>query len=378
MTNKLTFIDLFCGAGGMSEGFENAGYNCILANDYDEQAIDTFKYNHKGVTTFCGDIKEISATELMQAANCKQGDIDVICGGPPCQGFSLAGPRIAEDPRNKLFLEFVRMTREIKPKVVLLENVPGLISMQKGAVRKAILSEFSKIGYECVSGIINAADFGVPQMRNRFIMIGVLNQYIPSLPSPTHGNNINQMNLFHKLQPYVTSWEALSDLPYVDQGEGAEELLHSSDYQNDYQLARRGHRTPNKIYNHRATKHSESVQHRYALIPEGCNNSSLPDDIRTKKNNVFKMDRNKPSRTITCNHRTDLLHPTIPRGTTVREAARLQSFDDDYRFFGNLTRKAKWVTQDDQVGNAVPPLLAKALATHIKSVILGLESALSG
>lgn len=131
-----------------------------------------------------------------------------------------------------------------------------------------------------------------------------------------------------------------------------------------------GNRNPGTIYNHRATRHSEVIQQRYAMIPEGCNNSVLPVEIRTKKRNTFRLGRNQPARTVTCNLRTDLLHPIFPRGITVREAARLQSFSDDYRFFGNLTRKAKWVTQDDQVGNAVPPLFAKAIAEYIKEKML--------
>lgn len=151
----------------------------------------------------------------------------------------------------------------------------------------------------------------------------------------------------------------------IKQGDGAEEMQHVSDPINAYQFERRGSRAPGMVFNHRATGHSEPIIRRYDAIPEGGNNSQVPVEMRTKKINVFKLHREKPARTVTCNHRTDLLHPVIPRGTTVREAARLQSFDDDYRFFGNLTRKAKWVTQDDQVGNAVPPLLARAIAKSL-------------
>ena len=172
------------------------------------------------------------------------------------------------------------------------------------------------------------------------------------------------------LFPYVTVADALSDLPALDQEQGEMEMEHTSEPCNDYQRERRGHRNPGKIYGHKATRHSKEIQYRYSLIPQGSTNACLPEEIRTKKNNVYKLDMSQPARTVTCNFRTDLLHPTMNRGLTVREAARLQSFDDDYKFFGCLTRKARWLTQDDQVGNAVPPLLARAFADHIAKVIL--------
>ena len=172
------------------------------------------------------------------------------------------------------------------------------------------------------------------------------------------------------LLPYVTVEEALSNLPDIEQGEGLEEIKVKPYWNNEFQHDRIGVRSPGILYNHRATKHSRKVQERYAMIPQGCNNSVLPIEIRTKKQNAYKLDMSQPARTVTCNFRTDLIHPIMNRGLTVREAARLQSFDDDYCFFGNLTRKAKWLTQDDQVGNAVPPLLAYAFAEHIKKNIL--------
>jgi DNA (cytosine-5)-methyltransferase 1 len=239
--------------------------------------------------------------------------------------------------------------------------------MSGGTVLKAIVAEFTSIGYKCEYKLLSAADYGVPQARPRFILIGVRDGDTIGFPEPTHGNVGGNLDLFSSdLKPYRTVWDALSDLPVIHQGEGEEELQHSGTYNNDYQKERRGDRRPGLIFNHRATRHSDLIVQRYAAIPEGGDNSQVPDELRTKKVNVYKLDSQRPSRTVTCNHRTDLLHPRVPRGTTVREAARLQSFDDDYQFFGNLTRKAKWVTQDDQVGNAVPPLLAKALGEHIK------------
>lgn len=362
-----TVIDLFAGAGGMTEGLRKAGFQSVLANEYDEMAGFTFKTNHPNVPLVIKDVKDLSVEEILQLTKLKVGELSMISGGPPCQGFSLAGPRLDGDPRNQMFKEFVRLVNGLQPEVFLFENVSGIMSMAGGSALKAIVSEFTTIGYKCEYKLLSAADYGVPQARPRFILIGVRDGETIGFPEPTHGSVKDNFDLFASdLKPYRTVWDALSDLPVIYQGEGAEELQHSGIYENDYQEERRGERRPGTIFNHRATRHSDLIVQRYAAIPEGGDNSQVPDELRTKKVNVFKLHSQKPSRTVTCNHRTDLLHPKVPRGTTVREAARLQSFDDDYQFFGNLTRKAKWVTQDDQVGNAVPPLLAKALGEHIK------------
>lgn len=368
---SLICVDLFCGAGGLTEGFRKAGFTSAFAVDFDEQAVQTFRYNHPDTVCLHRDVQSLSGKEILHAAGLKSGSVDVLCGGPPCQGYSLAGPRIANDPKNHLFLDFVRLTSELEPRVVLFENVEGIKSMQGGNVVCAIFQEFERIGYCCEARILNAADYGVPQHRPRFILLAVPKGCTAmSYPQATHGIPNQQLHLFDETPlPYITAWEALSDLPLIRAGEGAEELVHSGEYYNSYQRERLGCRFPGMIFNHRAVKHCDRVQLRYAQIPEGGDHHLLPVELRTKKRNVWKLNREKPSRTVTCNHRTDIIHPTLPRGTTVREAARLQSFDDDYRFFGNLTRKAKWVTQDDQVGNAVPPLLARALALHFNNVL---------
>lgn len=370
-----TVIDLFSGAGGMAEGFRQAGFKGLMATDFDEMAAKTFRFNHPDIPFVVGDIRGVSVKQILELSGADDGKVTVVCGGPPCQGFSLAGPRIADDPRNQLFREFVRIVDGVRPRFFLFENVSGLVSMQGGAVLQAILREFGRLGYHCEFKTMNSADYGVPQARPRFIIIGSRDGRSVGFPAPTHvaprvigdaaGSANAQLNFFEaRLQLGV--WDALSDLPSISQGEGDEEMLHSGTYDNDYQQARRGVRVPGTIFNHRATGHSDRIVERYAAIPEGGDSSQVPLEMRTKKTNVFKLHRERPARTVTCNHRTDLLHPVIPRGTTVREAARLQSFDDDYRFFGNLTRKARWTTQDDQVGNAVPPLLAKALADHLR------------
>ncbi len=379
IARPLTVIDLFSGAGGMAEGFRQAGFKTLMATDYDEMAAKTFTFNHPGTPFVIKDIRALSVAEILDMSGSAVGTPTVVCGGPPCQGFSLAGQRMADDPRNKLFQEFVRIVQGVQPRVVVFENVSGLVSMQGGAVLQAILQEFAGIGYRCEFKVLNAAQYGVPQARPRFIMMGVREGACIGLPPQTHFQNKAlgvgasglelagvQMGFLDEASQ-LGVWDALSDLPVIYQGEGAEEMAHSGPYHNDYQRARSGTRQPGLIFNHRATAHSDKIVARYAAIPEGGDNSQVPIELRTKKTNVFKLHRERPSRTVTCNHRTDLLHPVVPRGTTVREAARLQSFDDDYRFFGNLTRKARWTTQDDQVGNAVAPLLARAIALHIQN-----------
>jgi len=369
---QYTTLDLFAGAGGITEGFRQAGYVCQFANDCDEEARHTYTYNHPKVPYLMKDVRQLTITDINETIGRPLQEIDVITGGPPCQGFSLAGMRLADDPRNSLFREFVRLTGQIRPKVVFFENVSGILSMQGGKVVAAIVSEFERLGYACSYSVVNAADYGVPQARPRFVLLGVMgpNRKI-SFPAPTHGIQERQMDLFGcSLRPYVTVHDAIADLPVLDQGDGSEEIHFNHDSTVEYQRERIGSRMPGMLYNHRAIKHAAHVQERFSRIPQGCTNAILPPEIRTKKLNVFRLSEYEPARTVTCNFRTDLLHPLMNRGLTVREAARLQSFDDDYRFFGNLTRKAKFLTQDDQVGNAVPPLLAKAFALHIKNTIL--------
>lgn len=364
-------VDLFCGAGGFTEGFRKAGgFNNLFAVDFDLKAIETLAYNHNNIAGICADVSDLDSKALAKLT--KRKKVDVVIGGPPCQGFSLAGRRLPDDPKNKLFLEYVRIVRELKPKVVVFENVVGLMSMQGGLVLEAICEEFSDAGYEVAYDILNAADYGVPQARPRFILIGRYGKGSVHMPQHTHiaASKASTVDLFAgELIPHVTVKDALSDLPKIQQGQGSESVKFTVKAKNSFQESMRGERARGMLFNHRATRHNPTIIERYDHMPQGGDIRSLPERLRTKKNNVFRLLDTVPARTITCNFRTDIIHPSIPRGLTVREAARLQSFDDDYCFFGNLTRKAKYVTQDDQVGNAVPPLLAKAIANHIKEYL---------
>ncbi len=365
---KPTSIDLFAGAGGMTEGLRKAGFKSLLANEYDEMAGFTFKTNHPRVPLVIKDVKDLSVEEVLEITKLSVGELSLMSGGPPCQGFSLAGPRIDGDPRNQMFREFVRLVGGLQPKVFIFENVSGIMSMSGGAVLKAIVTEFTNIGYRCEYKLINAADYGVPQARPRFIMIGTRGGGLIGFPEPTHENKTGTCNIFynHKL-PYVSVCDALGDLPIIEHGCGSEALVSGGHYKTKYQLDMAGVRKPGVIFNHRAIKHSKEVMSRYSVIPVGGGNMDIPLALRTKKNNIFRLDPSKPSRTITCCFRTDIIHYVLNRGLTVREAARLQSFDDDYQFFGNISRNAKYLTQDDQVGNSVPPLLAMVMGMHIKN-----------
>ncbi len=368
-THKPTCIDLFCGAGGFAEGLHQAGFRTVYAADLDEQAICTFRFNHPESIAEQADVSDLTGDRIRQIAKLPKRKLDLLVGGPPCQGFSVAGQRLPEDPKNHLYLEFVRLASELRPRVLIMENVQGIESMSGGTVLRAIHASMKEIGYQPISATLVAADFGVPQIRPRFILLAVEDGE-PSLPPPSHSREVSGVPQLFGPPPAPTVQQALEDLPEINQGEGSEELNHPGVYSHPFQYERQGTRAPGTVFNHRATRHSPKIVERYSMIPPGCTNAVVPQHLRTKKVNVYRLLPDRPSRTVTCNFRTDLLHPWCHRGLTVREAARLQSFDDDYRFFGNLTRKAKWVTQDDQVGNAVPPLLARALGEHVLETLL--------
>lgn len=298
-----TVIDLFSGAGGMAEGFRQSGYQTLMATDYDAMAAKTFQFNHPSVPFALGDLRELSVAQILDQANIQVGQATVVCGGPPCQGFSLAGQRIADDPRNQLFREFVRVVEGLQPQFFLFENVSGLVSMQGGAVLQAILREFGRLGYGCAFKTLNAAEYGVPQARPRFILIGSRESESIGFPIATHvfcpsetitSGQLTDQFQFFPTQRQLTVWDALSDLPVIAQGEGDEELHHCGIYANDYQRARRGVRTPGVIYNHRATAHSARIVERYACIPEGGDNSQVPLALRTKKPTFSNCTANVP------------------------------------------------------------------------------------
>lgn len=349
MKKSFNVIDLFCGAGGLSYGFEQAKYKILLGIDNDEMALKTFAFNHKGAKTLNGDITSITYKKdifpLIEGQK-----IDVIIGGPPCQGFSLSGPRNFEDPRNKLYLSYIRLVKEIRPKAFVIENVPGLVTLFNGSVKDSIIKKFSELGYDVQYKTLLASDYGVPQNRKRVIFVGILNS--------------NHKFQYPKEQKNIVTCEmALSDLPALIDNIGTETQDYIKEANNAYQMLMR--KESEKVWNHIAAEHSKKVQDIIALVPDGGNYKDLPENLKNTRNFHVAWTRfasNKPAPTIDTGHRHHF-HYKYNRVPTVRECARLQSFPDSFHFYGNKTEQFR------QVGNAVPPLLAKKIAEQLKIIL---------
>jgi len=342
MSKQYNVIDLFCGCGGLSHGFEQAGYKILVGIDNDARSIECFLLNHKTSKAICGDITKLTYTRDIKPLF-KNKKIDILIGGPPCQGMSLSGPRKFNDPRNKLYLSYIRLVKEIKPKAFVIENVPGLVRLFKGAIKDSIIEEFSRIGYAVKYEILCSSDYGVPQSRKRVFLIGVK-------------GSINNFEYPKPLNKTVTCEMALSDLPPLIEELGSETANYETAPQNEYQALMRKNSTT--VKNHVAADHSARVKEIISLVPDGSNYKSLPEEYRNSRNfNVawtrFRSD--KPAPTVDTGHRHHF-HYKYNRVPTVRECARIQSFPDDFIFVGNKTEQFR------QVGNAVPPLMAKSIA----------------
>lgn len=352
---RMKVIDLFCGCGGFSKGFEQAGFDICLGIDVWQDAIRTYKANFPNAETIVGDISNLTGNDLLSVAGMTADEVDVIIGGPPCQGFSLSGKRLLDDPRNILYKSFVRIVENIKPKVFVMENVPGLVRLFKGRVKEQVLEDFTNIGYKVEMRLLTASDFGVPQARKRVFFVGINKNKIKnvtySFPTETHGEN--------KI-PFVTCKDALSDLDFIGDNrllpdEAEYEFVAMSEYQ---KLMRKN---SDKLWNHVTTIHTEKTRSIIAMVPDGGNYKDLPRELwSTRKVNIAwtRMDSKKPCFTIDTGHNHHF-HYRANRVPTVRESARIQSFPDDFRFIGIKTSQLK------QVGNAVPPLLAQAVAESI-------------
>ena len=347
MTDKPTVIDMFCGAGGLSYGFERAGFNILLGIDNDMAALKTFELNHKNSKYICGDISKITYTDIKKITG--NTIIDVIVGGPPCQGMSLSGPRKFDDPRNKLYLSFIRLVKEIQPKGFIIENVPGLVRLFGGEIKNNIIKTFNDIGYQIDYDILCSANYGVPQTRKRVIFIGYKTG---KFKFPMIDNK------------YVSCIDALSDLPPLIESTGELEMGYYTEPQSEYQkLMRKRSKT---VRNHIAAKHSDNVQKTISLIPPGGNYKSLPEGYKSTRNFHVAWTRfpdDKPAPTIDTGHRHHF-HYKYNRVPTVRECARLQSFPDDFIFIGNKTEQFR------QVGNAVPPLMAQKIAEQVNNILI--------
>lgn len=343
--SQYTFIDLFSGCGGMSLGFEQVGFKNLLAIDCWKDALITYANNRTDAKTLCEDLAMIDPDRIKKKYNI--ADVDVIIGGPPCQGFSIAGKRIIEDERNNLYKAFVGFVGCFRPKAFVMENVPNILSIGHGMVKESIIKDFENLGYKVSVQVIIASDYGVPQNRRRAIFVGILD-----------GRSFDFSEL-RKIDK-VTSYDALSDLTEDSLADGSP---YSIEPTCDFQ--RYARKDSIGVFNHMVTMHNEKTKEIIAMVPDGGNYKDLPMEFQqTRKVNIAwtRLCSTKPSFTIDTGHRHHF-HYKWNRIPTVRESARLQSFPDSFIFYGSKTSQYK------QVGNAVPPLMAKAIAQELLNIL---------
>lgn len=360
MKHNLTCVDLFCGAGGFSRGFLDAGYNVVLGVDFDDAALETFRKNHGNTSALKLDLYDSKNIDVIiqHLESLGVSQLDVLVGGPPCQGFSYAGKMDVDDERNFLYLAMVKLTDRLKPKAVLLENVLAMVESRGGIGAKRIIDDFSAIGYRMTYKVLFAPDYGVPQLRKRVFFVGLrdTDSVFQFPPATLTANN------------YITSEEAISDLPSLQNEDGTivrgtTEQSYMTDPTSEYQRSmRRGMTT---VHNHIGSIPIEKTRTMISLVPEGKNYLALPEEYRKMYKYHEALTRyhsKKPSLTINTGHRSHF-HYKWNRIPTVRESARLQSFPDDFIFYGNQSEQFK------QVGNAVPPLLGKVIAEQLKAYL---------
>ena len=358
-TNALTVIDLFCGAGGLSEGFRQAGCHVLAGQDYNDVAGATFALTHPEATFVGGPIQNVTAQALLDAAKKKRGEIDVIVGGPPCQGYSVYNHQRGEnDPRAGLFREYLRIVEGIQPRWLVMENVTGITSISGGRIVEEIVSGMNGLGYRVDMRVLKAEEYGVPQERRRVFFIATKSDAEIAFPTPTHGPG---------LLPYVTVWDAISDLPPIEDGSKDSPDRHNKKPQSDYQAMLRG--TLKALHNHTPGRLSPINKARMRHIPPGGSWRDIPIELlpegmkKAKRSDHTKRYGRPRKNDLSCTvltkcdvHWGAYIHPEQDRAFTVREAARLQGFPDFFNFQGNRTE------QYVQVGNAVPPILGRKVA----------------
>ena len=386
---KLTVFDSFAGAGGFSLGFSKAGLKIIGALEIDEWACDTFKANHPEATVIKSDITKIADSEILDKVPEK---IDILLGGPPCQGFSVANIKNGDlrDPRNSLFKEFLRLGRLFKPQIMLMENVPNIVNAktQEGEKVVAIIeNEMKKLGYITYTSVLEATNYGVPQIRKRFFLLGSQRALEKPFPEPTHSIEENLLGL----KKCPTLWNAISDLPSLKAGE--EKDYYKKISPNIYQKLMR--KKSSKLFNHIAMRHSKRLVERFHAMTWGQKGDELPEEHMPHKRNGNglkaekgysqnnrRMFPNRPCHTLPASFYANFVHPYDDRNFTPREGARIQSFPDSYIFKGKPTvvsqklleregrTEERHLCQYNQIGNAVPPLMAKAIAMNIISQLI--------
>ncbi|MGX8852197.1 DNA cytosine methyltransferase [Amedibacillus sp. YH-ame10] len=346
-------LDLFCGAGGLSLGFQNAGFGIYGGIDFDRAAMSTHCCNFTTKFHHCGDICEVSDATIQK----KLKEIDVIVGGPPCQGFSSANryAKDEDDPRNKLFFQYIRFVRNIKPKIFVIENVPGILTRDNGYAKNKIIKITSDLNYEVSVKVLSSDVYGVPQKRTRAFFIGIR-------------KDLNEKFDFETLKPIyetTTVYDAIADLMTIEEEDGINTLkgIKRTNLQEYYY-----NKDSNTVYNHVKTVHDARVVERIKHVPQGGNWKYVPEELWDRQRNnrhssaYKRLDFTKPSITIDTGH-MNYFHPVFHRVPTVRESARIQTFKDAFIFKGTKTEQYR------QVGNAVPPLLAQAIATEILNIL---------
>jgi DNA (cytosine-5)-methyltransferase 1 len=391
MSKRLTVLDLFCGTGGFSKGFENAGgFEVVFGIDLLPDAIATFKGNHPDAEALAADLRNYPPDRIGLELDLKPGQIDVVIGGPPCQGFSSIRPHRGsrhEDPRNDLFLDFANYVEYFRPQVFVLENVVGMATHRDGETLASMQEAFCNAGYATDWRVLNAAHFGVPQKRERLIVIGVESGGEVSFPDATHaGRNlgstigVRDRQRMHGIEvqrsfvsngktndmaalPLITVSDAIDDLPPIESGESA--TSYERPPRTKYQRDRRADATCLDL--HQSTRHREKMLE--IIRHSGPNISYIPKHLITSgfSSCYSRLAADEPSVTITVNFvhpaSNRCIHPTLNRALTPREGARLQSFDDDFVFCGSRAQIVK------QIGNAVPPLLGQAIGSHLASLL---------
>lgn len=354
-----TVVDLFCGAGGLSEGFRQAGYRVLLGTDIDPTFGETFTQSHDAAAFIARPIQSLSSADILSSTGLNKGQLDILVGGPPCQGYSVYNHGRGEhDPRAGLFREYLRIVRDVAPKWLVMENVTGLLSISGGQLIKTIAEEISKLGYSVEWRVLRAEDYGVPQERRRVVFIANRVGAPIYFPEIEFGKDKKAFN---------TIWDAIGDLPLLVSNNLSEYALAP---QNEFQ--REVRRVSNTVHNHYGPKLGKANQDRIRHIPQGGSWRDIPFDLlpegmkKAKRSDHTKRYGRPRLTDLSCTiltkcdiHWGAYIHPIENRAFTVREAARLQSFPDEFVFYGSMTE------QFVQVGNAVPPLMAKSIANGI-------------
>lgn len=391
-TTPLTVLDTFAGAGGFSLGFALAGCNIGGAIEIDKWAAETFQYNHSEAQMLIGAIEQYSDAEIQE--HFLSVHPDILLGGPPCQGFSIANKQAGDpsDPRNSLFMEFIRIARLLSPQYLVLENVPNITKSKNHSgelIVDIMKREIEALGYVVYQAILDATHFGIPQIRKRFFLIASRHEIAQPFPKATHHCNDDKTTLFESTTiPCPTLWDAISDMPLIEAGEGSEEMHYLHPSQNSYQELLRQSAT--MVHNHKAMKHSKRMVERFASMSWGDSTADVPEHLRPFARNsngsisekIYdqnnrRMYPHKPCHTIPASFYANFVHPYLHRNFTAREGARIQSFPDWYVFKGKPTvvshkllqregrADEKYLCQYSQIGNAVPPLMAKAIANNL-------------